>query len=484
VFDANNYDNINMYKRFIWEGLMMSNEKSSLISELQKKAELVYKLKQERRQKRPIVIEFSGSPKSGKTSCINSLEIFLKRNGFTVKTIQERAGVCPVTDKMNPMFNLWTACTSLSGMIGTLENKKDNVDVLILDRGIYDSLCWFNWLVEKGKMEKEQQKIIEDFLLMNDFVKSIDIVFSFTTTPETSIAREYASLLTDKKGSIMNVSVLSEYRDSVFPINEKKAKYFHKIFPIDTTDKFQDDVGKEVTTLTLDELRDMLIEKIGIVEKNDKLSKLLGDGGIFDFSDVHKSLGRLDFRARDEAEELSTHIQPIPIAMIVNKQKDKVLIVKKNHMAVTDDSPEKGKSLVYVGGHTRYEDSTEIMDHNFLEICRSTLKREVKEEIGISVALNDITPFVVYATDTEKSKKHLGICFVVEQDIDELRLKLDSSELVQKKGTSKSGSFLTLDEVRNEELESWSKQLIDHFLKINPSGQISLDQYMNNNNEA
>lgn len=458
----------------------MLDERNKVINELQEKAELVLKLKQERRQKRPIVIEFSGSPKSGKTSCINSLEIFLKRNGFSVKTIQERAGVCPVTDKLDPMFNLWTACTSLSGMIGTLENKKDIVDVLILDRGIYDSLCWFNWLVEKGKMEKSQQKIVEDFLLMNELVRSIDIVFSFTATPETSIKREYASLLTDKKGSIMNEFVLSEYRDSVFSVKERKAEYFHKIFLIDTTDKTQDDVGKEVTQKTLDELRDMLIEKIGIVKKSDRLNKLLGNGGVFDFSDVQKSLGKMTFEARDTAERLSDFIQPIPIAMIVNKQKDKVLIIKKNPKAVTDDSPEKGKNLVYVGGHTRYEDSTDIMDNNFLEICKSTLKREVKEEIGISVALNDISPFVVYATDSERSQKHLGICFVVEQDIEELHLRLDSSELIQKKGTSKSGTFLPVSDVRNEELESWSKQLIDYFLKIYPSGQISLDQYINN----
>ena len=110
------------------------DERAEVIKELQQTAEMILKLKNERRQKRPIVIEFSGSPKAGKTSCINSLELFLKRNGFTVKTIHERAGVCPVTDKHNPMFNLWTACSSLSGMIGTLENKSNLGDVLSLER--------------------------------------------------------------------------------------------------------------------------------------------------------------------------------------------------------------------------------------------------------------------------------------------------------------------------------------------------------------
>ena len=112
---------------------MLANDikKEELIRTLQNSAEEVLRLKNEKRQKRPIVIEFSGSPKAGKTSCINSLDIFLKRNGFKVKIIQERASVCPVSDKQSPMFNLWTSCESLAGMIGTLENKDNDIDILI-----------------------------------------------------------------------------------------------------------------------------------------------------------------------------------------------------------------------------------------------------------------------------------------------------------------------------------------------------------------
>ena len=53
-------------------------DRKKVIKELQTLAESVLNLKSEHRQKRPIVIEFSGSPKAGKTSCINSLELFLK----------------------------------------------------------------------------------------------------------------------------------------------------------------------------------------------------------------------------------------------------------------------------------------------------------------------------------------------------------------------------------------------------------------------
>ena len=60
----------------------MVTERAKLIKELQKLAEEVLALKQEHRQKRPIVIEFSGSPKAGKTSCIKFFRIIFEEKWF------------------------------------------------------------------------------------------------------------------------------------------------------------------------------------------------------------------------------------------------------------------------------------------------------------------------------------------------------------------------------------------------------------------
>ena len=60
----------------------INENRKVVITNLQNRAKEILELKQKHRQRRPIVIEFSGSPKSGKTTCINSLELFLKRNGF------------------------------------------------------------------------------------------------------------------------------------------------------------------------------------------------------------------------------------------------------------------------------------------------------------------------------------------------------------------------------------------------------------------
>ena len=144
--------------------------RNQMIQELKEKAGKVKLLKETHRKRRPIIIEFSGSPKAGKTSCINSLRQFLKRNGFEVEVIQERASICPVSDKQSPMFNVWTSCMSLAGLIGIVEDKKSTCDVIILDRGVFDALCWFEWLTACNKMESDFQKKVCEFLLRKEFV--------------------------------------------------------------------------------------------------------------------------------------------------------------------------------------------------------------------------------------------------------------------------------------------------------------------------
>lgn len=439
-------------------------KKTEVIKELQKQAKEIYELKQKRRQKRPIVIEFCGSPKAGKTSCINSLELFLKRNGFTVKTIQERASVCPVSDKKSPMFNIWTACMSLSGMLGTLEDKSNKIDVLILDRGIFDSLCWFRWLVQKGKMERNQQKKLEDFLLMDELVKPIDIVFAFVADPQVSIDREYTALLTDKMGTIMNPTVLDEYRVALEETIRDKEQYFHFIEKIDTSKKEQDDVGKEVTQYTLKKLRELLMEKIGYFAITDEVRGVLHKKSYIENYELVGKLGTICFGMRNDIEKDERYIQPIPIAVITNLRHDKVLVIKKQQKAVSRNSPEKDRLLVYVGGHSRFEDAIEKSFEDFLTTCRSTLKREVKEEIGISVALDEIEPFFIYDNSSEISRKHLAVCFVVEQDFNELKLRIDTDELISKRGTSISGTFQDLEELKMQEdaLENWSKTILKY----------------------
>ena len=442
------------------------NNYQDKINELEKMAADVLSLKKMHRQRRPIVIEFCGSPKAGKSSCINSLNTFLKRNEFKTVILKERASLSPIGDKHNPIFNVWTCSSAINEINEKMDKAQhgEEIDVIISDRGIFDALCWFDWLKNQHHMNEDEYRTLCDFATLYRWQKNIDLVYVFMVSPDESIEREYANLLTNKRGSIMRENVLNQYLESVKTTMEKYGNDFRAVYQIDTTHKQQNDVGYEVTYKTLEVLRNMLIEKIGYVER----SKIKLTDGFNDINIIKNHLDDYKFNNRDIVEDDKKLVQPIPIAVIVTSDKNKILCIKKTRKSTSKYSPESGRLLFYAGGHTRQEDETKHTKNNFLKTAKNTLERELFEELGISVSLNQKTPdFCLYTPlYSEKSQKHLAVGWIVFLP-EETKFNLDKYEIVQKKGKSKSGSFLSFAEIEkmfvdNDKLlfESWSKEIL------------------------
>ena len=99
---------------------------------------------------------------------------------------------------------------------------------------------------------------------------------------------------------------------------------------------------------------------------------------------------------------------------------------------------------------------------NFLDVLKNTLERELFEELGISVSLdNTKQPFVIYIPSNGKSSKHIAIGWKIKMDED-TKFRLDSYELVQRKGKTKSGTFIPLKDITNPDMnfEPWSKAIL------------------------
>ena len=61
----------------------------------------------DQRARKPIVVEFAGVPKAGKTSTIGQVVAFFKRCGFRVEVVVERASVCPIRDLIARTGRAW-----------------------------------------------------------------------------------------------------------------------------------------------------------------------------------------------------------------------------------------------------------------------------------------------------------------------------------------------------------------------------------------
>ena len=284
------------------------------IEELEKLADRILALKKDYRQRRPIVIEFCGSPKSGKTSCISSLNLFLKRNGFKTGVIAEQASICPIKDKHSPVFNVWTANSTIGLLSSMLDPRRtEPLDIIICDRAVFDALCWFKWMLFKGTLDNSEYQRITDYISLARWANKIDLVYIFKASPAISIKREYAHLLTRKPGSIMNQKILTEYLESIESAKVDFGDRFRMVQEIDTTDIEQDEVSAEVTKTILHKLEELIIEKVGFVEKD-----VLEIQNLFDNQDrtnykwleeMNIPLEKIGFNPRDEVENNNNQLQ-------------------------------------------------------------------------------------------------------------------------------------------------------------------------------
>lgn len=358
------------------------------IEQLEAIAANILTLKQRVRARRPIVLEFCGSPKAGKTSCISSLNIFLKRNGFKTQLLSERAGVCPISDKMNPLFNVWTSCSAIAELAHHLAEGSRDYDVIMSDRGIFDALCWFRWLKDHKHLDPADYSAMEGFLTAKRWRTCLDLVYVFTSTPETSMEREYATLLTRKFGSIMNASVLRSYRNAIDETVANLGHMFRRVETIDTTSLDQNAVSHRVTTNVLESLLDLIMEQVGYVRGKELT---VPEGNVaFRFSESGLKDGSLRFSRRDQVERDPGAVQPIPIAVICNHDRSEVLILKKSKAGTSEGSPEAERYLAYAGGHVRREDQLDGESEPLLVTLAAALSREIQEELGVSLRF-DVT---------------------------------------------------------------------------------------------
>lgn len=438
-------------------------DKKAKIQELEELVQQVLDLKSSRTQRRPLFIEFCGSPKSGKSTTINSLSMFFRRNGLKTAVLTERAGICPIQNKTHPNFNIWTLCSVIADMLEKMEHGKEKIDIIIADRGIFDALCWFNWLNTNPSdknpyLSNENFKELTTFINSDIWKRNIDLIYVFIVDPKTSIEREYSALLTEKRGSIMREDVLETYNTSVEQVITKYSQYYRQVEKI-KTDK--DDLSGNpnkvnyiVTKSVLQNLIELMDEKIGYISM-----QVLQDENLLSSLKETKLL----FGNRIEVEKDSKAVQPIPIAVITNKSRDKLLVVKKNAKKTDRSSPEKDKLLGYIGGHVRYEDNVK---DDFFKTIQNALHREIQEEINESISICATDPILIYVDDNKRSRQHLAICYIVEMDLDNKQFKITSDELTMKSGTSKSGKVMTPHELASESLEKWTIEILDRVFKI------------------
>jgi hypothetical protein len=130
-------------------------------------------------------------------------------------------------------FNAWSLNYAISELLTAYFNVEAQ-DLVMLDRGPFDSLAWMAHLRDDGKLTAADYDKIKAFALLGKWMGTISKVFLFTCRVDVSLSRENNSKLTPRTGRAMNPETLGKLLTQYETLGENFRE--HPIKRIDTSD--------------------------------------------------------------------------------------------------------------------------------------------------------------------------------------------------------------------------------------------------------
>jgi thymidylate kinase len=152
---------------------------------------------------RPLIIEFAGLPGAGKTSAIDLLDRYFRREGWRVRIVMEGAQACPISQEHRLPFAAWAAHRMANLLLEETYAPRP-CDLLLIDRGIFDAQVFLRLLHAESLISDAQTQVLGDYLQLPFWAELIDLIFLLDISPAESLRRRAADSLTQRPGPILN----------------------------------------------------------------------------------------------------------------------------------------------------------------------------------------------------------------------------------------------------------------------------------------
>ena len=413
---------------------------------------------------RAFVVEFAGTPKSGKSTSVEAIRHFFRRHGFSVHVLTERAAQCPIPMKGHLFFNTWCAVTMLAEL---LENVDTRTDIIIADRGLFDALIWFQTQAKRGELSGKELTCIENFLLMDRWKNLFDLVAVLHASAPTALERENAQRITKRTGSIMNKSMLDTLSDAVGNAVDRYGKEFKNIIDINTDTGDVRSANVNLLCKILDCFEYFVNPEILVVPR-EAMENLLSnapcaftpDAQTNRIQEIVETKGQ--FRKRRDVESDMSFIQIVPCGALFHEER--VFLFQRR-----DRNPKShlyGKSTIWQGCHVvRPSDGQQSMS-----AVLAALESRIAQSLFISRKLHSC--FVGYTWDDSErgDGRHLGLIYRMDIESRELAESLKKKEFRRSRGHSLAGDFRGIGELTSSmdkvDLEPWSRAILSEYAEL------------------
>jgi thymidylate kinase len=188
-----------------------------------------------------VFLELAGLPAAGKTTTAALISKRVSDLGLRCAVVPEAAARSPLSHlKRNWRFNAWTLCQAVTSVLehhGTREH-----DVVVLDRGLVDALCWIRWFRSRSEIDLPTASTLEAFARVSAWFQVPTVVAVLRARFETALSRRGAS------GRIVNAQTFEElqlaYRNTFADLQE--GQRVSTVHFIDTDNLSRMEVAEEV----------------------------------------------------------------------------------------------------------------------------------------------------------------------------------------------------------------------------------------------
>lgn len=208
------------------------------------------KLKQLCSLPKPFVIEFSGTPRTGKTTTINNLYDFFKKGGFKVKLIEEFTTSKYYKENLKDKFSKMNLQDRNIAIVEEVlkqlreELVKDN-EIILIDRSINDRQIWNYRIYSRGDISNDKYFELRD-KYCNISSHLIDFLVVTYADPLVSLKRDYLCSLTLEKRNFLNSENIDEYNKCLNEVKDLLVDCVEDQLFLDTSSKNISDISIEV----------------------------------------------------------------------------------------------------------------------------------------------------------------------------------------------------------------------------------------------
>lgn len=213
---------------------------------------------------KPFVIEFSGTPRTGKTTIINNLYDFFKKGGFDISLIEEFTTSKMYKEKFKNEFEQMNLGKRNLAIIEEVYRQLQNAiasrkEIILIDRSINDRQLWNYIRFIHGDMSEKQYYTSRDrFSTISK--ELIDFLVVTYAEPLISLKRDYLSSLALESRRFLNIDNIEEYNNSLNALQELFSESVDSIASLDTSNMSISEVSIEVASQILPVMRKRYIK--------------------------------------------------------------------------------------------------------------------------------------------------------------------------------------------------------------------------------